>query len=448
MATLLTAVLNPVFKLFPAWRPLNDDKTPVKEYDDFSPSQSKIQYTLTVETKEKDYSAYVYKDDGSSPEFTLFYVIPAFEENVIMRLPASLREDGPVLFKLFPMALRGAAASAWKRIVSENFADVEFHTYDNWKKCVTLYIEDRAHCKFLGDSIVRSIRSSRKPRKMSPKDYIERLESLLTYYDSPFVRANLLKPDSKEFCEQIFLGMPRNYQDKYAENHQEVEDNPSDLKNFFASLHNKEGTNHNKAASDAQSKTRKTAQDGGHRPKKSRKGQSFPSRNRRDDRDNRDHSPRRYRHRDDRNHHRDHRRDDRRGYHSNRGGHKVTNSSGDRDRKPPAKREADRGRHHAHAMDERSPSRSRSRSRSPSSRRSSSSRRSRSHSRGRSVSSSVDSRESGEHYFADGGRDTSRVPSRMDYSDDEHSRRRSRDVHKSKINELGFATFEAPNKRR
>ena len=93
------------------------------------PDHIKISFTANS----KAYSASIVPDQARfGPEFFLAMTLPDFKHQVVNRLPANKKEDGPTLFPLLEQCLQEVALTEWRNVVSTRCPTVESKTYENF----------------------------------------------------------------------------------------------------------------------------------------------------------------------------------------------------------------------------------------------------------------------------------------------------------------------------
>ena len=172
--------------------------------------------------------------NATSLEHFLAFTNDQWQKQVVQRLPENIREDGPTLFKLFPLVLGVSGTAAWQRVLDDNVVDTSDSstcTIEKWKECKTSYCSELAGIKYPGDSVIRWIRLWKKPFWMSPEEYLRRRATVLAYLHTGLLRTKLSPPSAYDLAEAVFLGMPKAYQEKYAEKYDEVSTDLVALKN-------------------------------------------------------------------------------------------------------------------------------------------------------------------------------------------------------------------------
>lgn len=434
MANLLKAVAMPVFGNYAPWElrlkaPADDvegGKMPEQ------PDQIKIQYLVPVagsSHKTKDMTAYIVPDQGHHVEYALCYTLVQLETNCLQRLDENQRRNGKMLFHLTPMILQGPALSIWKQVLEDlELPDKEEdYTHDLWVKGITLYLEGVAGIKYLKDVAIRFSLNSKKTAEMPPPQFFRRRSMIQGYINGGFLRGNLAIPTQRQLNEAAFLAMPRPWQEKFAETHDEVPEDQQVLIAAFSSYHAADVRN------GVLAKIKEDKKDGGRRQRTSAHLPVARSDNRRAGY----RSGRGYHHEDNRRggdhpgyrpqggYGRDH--GNGRDYRGPKRDHRDYKSGGDGARKHQctAQEEA----HHAEQERRRSRSASRRRSRS----RSPSARRSPSHAR------------SEENFHNDGHSRNGEARGNLSYSSDEDDGyARPQDNHKSHRGKGGYHTFNRP----
>ena len=362
MANLHRAITNPVFGWYPKEIPCGTDLMPLDEnYVPRKPDQIKISLTLEVsDGKEKDFSFYVTPYNGESAEFFLTETWNQYEKQAKAKLPANKRQDGPTHFRLLPLALGVTATTKWNKVLDDQGIDPDLEdnepaqlSYKKFELCVTLFLEEVAGHKFLGDGIIRWLRRGRRPMRMSPDVAFDRRATLLALLDCGLLRSKLPKPNAYELAEAIFLAFPAAYQEKYAEPHEDIGEDLHPIRAAFTQYFAADVKNGTiKTLSDRKEKKKRSADDSGSRSnKRGRRPDRYSSgRGRRGGRFGQQHRPDRDSDRQGHHHRSDRHRDDRR----DRGGQQRPpkdgnhRSGGHRDRGKAYKRPDD----HAHHVDD------------------------------------------------------------------------------------------------
>ena len=378
MADIHRALVNNPFDWWSKEIEVGKDKMPldptqvVKKQD-----QIKISFNVIVDrNREKTITLHVTPFDGAHVETFLAHTWDQYEKGANAQLPEALRTDGPTHFRLFPNVLGVSATVIWKKILDDEEIDPSADhddeendlSHDSFTNCVSLFLEEVAGLKYIGDAAIRWLRLAKKPAAMAPDVCFRRRATVLAYLDSGLLRSKLSRPSAYELAEAVFLAFPKPYQEKYAETHDELDEDLTPLRSAFMQYHAADVRNGtlDKIKKAKEGKKRPSDSRGDRSNKRSRRPAKYSSgRGRRGDyHDCRDGYDRRDRY-DDRRDRRDRPKDDRQGRGGNRDPRKPGFKPGSgRDR--PAK-----GTDAAHHVDDGSYSgRSRSPSPSPSASRS------------------------------------------------------------------------------
>lgn len=428
MADLLRALVNSPFDWFPSNIPCGKDKMPLDPaFVPRKPDQIKVSLKVEVTPgKEKSVGFYVTPASGESVEDFLAHTWDQYKKSSNAMLPSELREHGPTHFRLFPLALGITATTIWTKVLEENgikAIDEEGtndNSYTNFLFCVSLFVEEMAGVKYIGDAIIRWLRHAKKPMLMAPDAAFRRRSTILSYLDGGLLRSKLARPTAYELAEAVFLAFPKSYQERYAETHDELEDDLAPLRSAFSQYHavdvrNGVITKLRKEREDRKRPPERSERRSGKKGRRSNAGKGY-DRDRRD-REGSDRRDRGYDRRDNRDRYRNDDRDRNRDR-NNRGGR-----GGGPPRsgfKPPSNKGKPYKGEEAHHVDDGSAS---SRSRSASRERDN---RSRSRSRSRS-NDDRDFEEEEEGYMMSlSNRDIRdpQLPESLEYSDDENSRHR------------------------
>eukprot|EP00956_Cyclotella_meneghiniana_P001470 scaffold1626_cov27-Cyclotella_meneghiniana.AAC.1 len=209
-----------------------------------TPDQIKISVTARVEGREKDIAFYVAPCSAESPEEFLLYTWDQYTKSCKAKLPSSLREDGPTHFRLFPLALGVSATNAWNNVIEENgvnAVDDEEGTndlsYTNFISCVAFFLEEISGVKYLGDVIIRFLSRAKKPLEMSPDACFRRRSTMMSFMDTGILRSKLPRPTAYALAESVFLAHPKGYQERYAETHDEIEEDTTAMRSAFSQFH-------------------------------------------------------------------------------------------------------------------------------------------------------------------------------------------------------------------
>ena len=102
------------------------------------PDRIKISFTANS----KEYSASIAPDQVRfGPEFFLAMTLPDFKHQVVNRLLANKKEDGPTLFPLLEQCLQEVALTEWRNVASTRCPTKESKTYENFLECIRDYLE-------------------------------------------------------------------------------------------------------------------------------------------------------------------------------------------------------------------------------------------------------------------------------------------------------------------
>jgi hypothetical protein len=110
-------------------------------------------------------------------------------------------------------------------------------SYFNFTNCVSLFLEEIAGIKYIGDALIRWLRHAKKPMAMAPDVCFRRRSTILAYLDGGLLRSKLSRPSAYELAEAVFLAFPRSYQEKYAETHDELDEDVAPLWSAFMQYH-------------------------------------------------------------------------------------------------------------------------------------------------------------------------------------------------------------------
>ena len=168
-----------------------------------------------------------------------------YEKGANAQLPVALRTDGPTHFCLFPLALGVSAIVTWKKVLDDEEIDPSADhddeendlSYDSFTNSVSLFLEEVAGLTFIGDAAIRWLCLAKKPAAMAPDVYFRRRATVLTHLDCRLLRTKLSRPSAYELAEAVFLAFPKTYQEKYAETHNELEEDLTPLRSAFMQYH-------------------------------------------------------------------------------------------------------------------------------------------------------------------------------------------------------------------
>ena len=88
------------------------------------------------------------------PEFFLAMTLPDFKHQVINRLPANKKEDGPTRFPLLEQCLQEVALTEWRNIVSMRCPTEDSKTHENFLKCARDYLKALVGFPNMGDQLI------------------------------------------------------------------------------------------------------------------------------------------------------------------------------------------------------------------------------------------------------------------------------------------------------
>ena len=303
MADLHRAINNNPFGWYPYNIKLDKNKVPIDSSAiPKQPDQIKISVNVEVDGREKEISFHVTPCSAESPEEFLMYTWDQYKKSTKAKLPASLREDGPTHFRLLPLALGVAATTAWTEVLEANGVNAlddgdgsNDLSWENFLLCVTLFLEEIAGVKYLGDAVIRFLHRAKKPMEMTPEACFRRRSTMMAFLDSGVLRSKLERPTAYALAESVFLAHPKAYQEKYAETHDEVDEDTTGMRSAFSQYHASDVKNGTvaKLKKEASEKKRPAHRDGNNTGKSrrlegrpfARSGKSYRDRNRRDRRD-------------------------------------------------------------------------------------------------------------------------------------------------------------------
>lgn len=444
MSDLLKAVAAPQFGWFYKWTSLGSDGMPDRTIEDGLKQPDRIKISFTANSKE--YSASIAPDQARfGPEFFLAMTLPDFKHQVVNRLPANKKEDGPTLFPLLEQCLQEVALTEWRNVVSTRCPTEEGKTYENFLECIRDYLEALAGFPNVGDQLIRWLRTVKKPALMPVHDFMRRRVQLMTYLEDGLLRRTMALPGDQEKIEQVFFSVPLRHRQKYAETHKSLPTEVTMLACFFEQCQNADAINGTLKALKREKKQSKATSDRLSDRNKNRDARRNRSRDRngrrhRDrhyDRRDRDHNDRRARDRNmdrnERNARNDRNKDCKSDRHRDHKDRKHDRNDRDRKNDRPHRAIDDKAKgHHAMHIDAGRRT-SRSRSRSFSSYSSSSKRSSSAASR-----SSSRSRSGENHHLTDQGRNSTLSPRKRAHSYSEENE------HRLANDGSVFATFLPP----
>ena len=299
MSDLLKAVAAPQFGWFYKWTSLGSDGMPDRTIEDGLKQPDRIKISFTANSKE--YSASIAPDQARfGPEFFLAMTLPDFKHQVVNRLPANKKEDGPTLFPLLEQCLQEVALTEWRNVVSTRCPTEESKTYESFLECIRDYLEALAGFPNVGDQLIRWLHTVKKPALMPVHDFMRRRVQLMTYLEDGLLRRTMALPGDQEKIEQVFFSVPLRHRQKYAETHKSLPTDVTTLACFFEQCQNADAINGTLKALKREKKQPKTTSDRSTGRNKSRDTRRNCSRNRNGRRHRDQHYDRRDRDRHDR----------------------------------------------------------------------------------------------------------------------------------------------------
>ena len=242
MSDLLKAVAAPQFGWFYKWTSLGSDGMPDRTIEDGLKQPDRIKISFTANSKE--YSASIAPDQARfGPEFFLAMTLPDFKHQVVNRLPANKKEDGPTLFPLLEQCLQEVALTKWRNVVSTRCPTKESKTYESFLECIRDYLEALAGFPNVGDQLIRWLRTVKKPALMPVHDFMRRRVQLMTYLEDGLLRRTMALPGDQEKIEQVFFSVPLRHRQKYAETHKSLPTDVTTLACFFEQCQNADAIN-------------------------------------------------------------------------------------------------------------------------------------------------------------------------------------------------------------
>ena len=101
-----------------------------------------LKQKISFTANSKEYSASIAPDQARfGPEFFLAMTLPDFKHQVVNRLPANKKEDGPTLFPLLKQCLQEVTLSKWCNAVLMRCPTNDNKTYKNFLGCIQDYLE-------------------------------------------------------------------------------------------------------------------------------------------------------------------------------------------------------------------------------------------------------------------------------------------------------------------
>jgi hypothetical protein len=198
---------------------------------------------VEVEGRDKEISFYVTPFNNENVEDFLAQTWDQYKKSTSSKLPSALREDGPTHFRLSPLVLSVTAMTSWLKVLEENCVNAADEaegtndtSYPNFTNCVSLFLEEIAGIKYIGDALIRWLCPAKKPMAMTPEVCFRRRATILAYLDGRLLCSKLSRPSAYELAEAVFLAYPRSYQEKYVKTHDELDEEVTPLRSAFISI--------------------------------------------------------------------------------------------------------------------------------------------------------------------------------------------------------------------
>jgi hypothetical protein len=164
----------------------------------------------------------------------------------------------------------------WNKVLDAQGIDLDLDdnepsqlSYKKFEHCVTLFLEEVAGQKFLGDGIIRWLRRGRRPMRMSPNVAFDLCATLLALLDCGLLWSKLPKPNAYKLAEAIFLAFPAAYQEKYADSHEDIGEDLDPIHAAFMQYFAADVKNGTiKTLSERKEKKKRSADDSGDRSNK------------------------------------------------------------------------------------------------------------------------------------------------------------------------------------
>lgn len=242
MSNLLRATQNPPFGWVVRWEETDDIGRPLEDREAAlrQPDRLKVKFDVpdggtTRAAGTREATAEVTPDKGVfGAEYALVFTIPEFKKKIQARLDqADLAAYVAKLFSLFGECLQGDALVKWRAVLQKKHMPEADRTEESFVDALRDYLEEIEDLTDLGNVIVRSMRTLKKPAWMVYDRAAAVRGKWKGYLDEGLVRCTIARPTEQEACEEIFLSMPKAYQTKYAEKHSEVECDEEKLRVFF-----------------------------------------------------------------------------------------------------------------------------------------------------------------------------------------------------------------------
>ena len=240
MSNLLRSIQNPPFGWVVRWeetdelgRPLEDREAALRQ-----PDRIKVKFDVpdgsTRAAANREVTAEITPDKGVfGAEFALQFTIPEFTKKIRARLDATDAGFVGKLFDIFGECLQGKALVKWRAVLLEKHMPVEDRTVDSFKEAQADYLESVEKIKKLGNVLIRQQRNLKRPAWMEYDEYDAVKNKWDGYLDEGYVRFTIARATAQEKCEEVFFQQPKAHQGKYAEKHEDVEDDQDKLRVFF-----------------------------------------------------------------------------------------------------------------------------------------------------------------------------------------------------------------------
>jgi hypothetical protein len=111
-----------------------------------------LKQKISFTANSKEYSASIAPDQARfGPEFFLAMTLPDFKHQVVNRLPANKKEDGPTLFPLLEQCLQEVTLTVWHNVVSTRCKTEDSKIHENILECIRDYLKALAGFLNVGD---------------------------------------------------------------------------------------------------------------------------------------------------------------------------------------------------------------------------------------------------------------------------------------------------------
>ncbi len=173
MSDLIKAQNMPQFNCYTCWTSLGANGVPDNLIKEGLKQPNCIK--ISFEKGAKEITGHVPPDQAwFGTEYFLAYTLPDFKSNILTRLLAEQKDNGPLLFNLMGQCFQDVGLTKWTSIIAKRCPKDADRTKANLDECIKDYLEAVASFPNVGNQLICWLHTAKKPALMQIHEFMRR----------------------------------------------------------------------------------------------------------------------------------------------------------------------------------------------------------------------------------------------------------------------------------